>query len=347
MTARELGLHLGRLLLRHDAPVEAEGHAIGHDIGVDPARNEPDRHLWRADAGYRGRPRLEPAAPAVKRGKDRVRRFERVDAGRGAGGMGGAAEDLDLEMKAAVMGVDHRIGEARADRQIRTREAVLEQVARADLAARLLVIGDMQFNRAIERRATCLERQHGESVSRNVRLRHRRAAPDHPAVDDLRAVRIVRPARTRRHHVAMRIERDRRTSLPEPAPRDQVGRRNHAVGFHEVLRNLVPFDLKAKIFQQRRDDSCRAVAISGRIVRWNLHDLGEEARLSLSVLAHEIMDRAFDPRHCITPSQSPRRACHHKPASHSRADSRVTSRNRGRCAGWSGWRGADASFQSS
>ena len=180
--------------------------------------------------------------------------------------MSRAAEDLDLEVKAAVMGVDDRIGEASADRQIRTREAVLEQIKRADLAARLLVIGDVQFDRAVERRAALFERQHRERVSRNVRFRHCSSAPNHPAVDNLRAVRVVRPAGARRHHVAMGVKRDRRTTLPEPSPHDQVGRRNHAVGLDERLRNLVPLDLKTKSFQERGDDFGGAAAISGRIV---------------------------------------------------------------------------------
>ena len=94
----------------------------------------------------------------------------------------------------------------------------------------------------------------------------------------------------------MRVERDRRT-LPEPAPDDQVGRRNHAVGLDERLRNLVPLDLKSQSFQERGDSLRGTAAIAGRVVRRNLHDFGEEARLSLSLLAHEIMDRAFDLRH--------------------------------------------------
>jgi hypothetical protein len=181
-------------------------------------------------------------------------------------------------MKAAVMGVDDRVGEAGADRQVRMGEAILEQIARADLAARLLVIGDVQFDRAVERRAALFESQHGERVSRNVRLRHCRSAPDHPAVDNLGAVRVMRPARTRRHHVAMRVERDRRAGT-EPAPGHQVGRRNHAVGLYEALRNLVPLNLKAKSFQECGDDFCGAPAITRRIIRRNLDDLGEEARL--------------------------------------------------------------------
>ena len=121
--------------------------AIGHDVGVDPARDEPDRHLRRADAGNRRGPRRKAAAPAVEGGEDRVRRFERVDAGERTGGVGRAAEHLDLEVQAAVVGVDDRVGEAGADREIGPRQALLEDIARADLAARLLVVGDVQFDR--------------------------------------------------------------------------------------------------------------------------------------------------------------------------------------------------------
>ena len=91
---------LGRIFLRHNAPVEAEDHAIRHHIGVDPARYETDRHLRRAYPGYRRGPRLKADPPVIKSGQDRVRRFERVDAGRGAGGVSRAAEDLDLQVKA-------------------------------------------------------------------------------------------------------------------------------------------------------------------------------------------------------------------------------------------------------
>jgi hypothetical protein len=58
-----------------------------------------------------------------------------------------AAKDLDLQVKGAIVRVDDCVREPSADRQIRTREAVLEQVARADLAACLLVISDVQFDR--------------------------------------------------------------------------------------------------------------------------------------------------------------------------------------------------------
>ena len=211
-----------------------------------------------------------------------------------------APKDLDLQVKGAVVGVDDRVGEASADRQIWTRQTLLEQIARADLAARLLVVSYVQFDRAIERRAAFFESEHRECVSRNVRLRHCGSAPNHPAVDDSRAVRVVSPAGARRHDVAMGVERDR-GALPEPAPGDQVGRRNHAVGLDEGLGNLVPLDLKTKSFQECRDDFRGAAAVSGRIVRRNLDDFGEETRLCFGMLAHEVAYRALDWRHRISP----------------------------------------------
>ncbi len=99
----------------------------------------------------------------------------------------------------------------------------------------------------------------------------------------------------------MRVERDRRAPLPETAPDDQVGRRNHAIGLDEVLRDLAPLDLKAKSLQECGDDFRGAAAISGRIVRRNFHDLGEEARLRLGMFAHEVADRALDWRHRVPP----------------------------------------------
>ena len=201
---------LGRIFLRHNPSVQAESHAIRHHIGVDSARYETDRHLRRAYPGHRRGPRLKADPPFIKSGQDCVRRFKGVDAGRGPGGVRRAAKDLDLQVKRAIMRVHHRVREASADRQIWLREALLEQITRANLAARLFVVGNVQFDCSIERRAAFFEGQHGEGVSRNVRLRHGGSAPDHPIVDDLGAVWVVRPARTRRHHVAMRVERDRR-----------------------------------------------------------------------------------------------------------------------------------------
>jgi len=98
----------------------------------------------------------------------------------------------------------------------------------------------------------------------------------------------------------MGVERDR-GALPEPAPDDQVGRRNHSVRLDQRLGNLVPLDLKTKSFQECRDDFRGAAAVSGRIVRRNLDDFGEETRLCFGMLAHEVAYRALDWRHRISP----------------------------------------------
>jgi hypothetical protein len=41
--------------------------------------------------------------------------------------MGGAAQNLDLQMQAAVMGVGHAVGKSCANRQIGLRDALFEQ----------------------------------------------------------------------------------------------------------------------------------------------------------------------------------------------------------------------------
>src|ERR1700733_9842539 len=107
-------------------------------------------------------------------------------------------------------------------------------------------------------------------------------------------------ARARRSLVAMGVERNRR-ALPELAPDDQVGRRNHVVRLDERLGNLVPLDLKTKAFQECGDDFRGAVAISRRIVRRNFHDLGEKTRLRFRMLAHEVAYRALNWRHRVSP----------------------------------------------
>ena len=218
--------------------------------------------------------------------------------------MCGAAEDLDLEMQAAVMGVDDGVGEAGADREIGPRQPLLQKIAGTDLAARLLVIGDVQLDRAIERRSALVQRQHRKGVSCDVRFRHRRPAADHPAVNDLRPIGVVGPARAGRHDVAMGVEGDRRAALPETAPDDQIGRRDHAIGFDQIVGNLVPLDREPETLEEPGDRGGGKVAVSGRIVGRNFHDLGEEARLRVGMRLNEGMDRAFDRRHLVPPKST-------------------------------------------
>ena len=207
--------------------------------------------------------------------------------------MGRAAQDLDLEMQAAVVGGHHRIGKARPDREVRLRQALLQNPARADVAAGLLVVGDVQFDRPVQRRAAFFQREHGEGVGGDVGLRHGGAAPDHPAVDDLGAVRVARPARPRRHDVAVGVERDRRTALPEGPAHDQVGRADHAVGLDQRIGDLMPLDDKSEPFEELCDRLGRRVAVARRVVRRDLDDLGEEAGLGLLMGAQVFVDGGF------------------------------------------------------
>ena len=86
----------------------------------------------------------------VERGEHAGRRLQRVGAAFRHRGMGLAALHRDFEMQHAVVRGDHRIGEAGADREIGLADLLVEQPFRADEAAGLLVIGQMQFDRAVE-----------------------------------------------------------------------------------------------------------------------------------------------------------------------------------------------------
>ena len=82
----------------------------------------------------------------------------------------------DFEMQHAVVRGDHRVGEARADREIGLADALVQQPFRPDEAAGLLVVGQMQFDRAVEPGRIVLQRQQREGIAREIRFRHRGAA---------------------------------------------------------------------------------------------------------------------------------------------------------------------------
>ena len=104
----------------------------------------------------------------------------------------------------------------------------------------------MQFHRAVEAGRIVLQRQQRERIGRKIRFRHRRAAAIDRAALLLRAIGIVRPALPRRHHVAVRVQRDHR-SRSEALAHDEVGHRHHAVLFHHVVRHRVALDLEAEL----------------------------------------------------------------------------------------------------
>ena len=93
------------------------------------------------------------------------------------------------------------IAEARRDQQVGLGQFVAEQPARPEFAAELLVISEVQFDTALERRLERLQRAHRESEAGEVALAHGGGPAIDLAVHDLAAVGIVGPALARRHHV--------------------------------------------------------------------------------------------------------------------------------------------------
>ena len=171
-------------------------------------------------------------------------------------------------------------------------DVLLDQPARADLAADLLIIGEVQLDGPLKPRAGLgggPQRQKREGVGGEIGLRHRHAAAIHPAVDDLGAVRVAGPAFAGRHHVAMRVECDDR-AVAEPVAHDEVCAADHAVGADQLVRDGMPLDREAQPFEQpgRRLGVGRAVARG--IVGRHLDQLGQEVDLRVAVL----LERAAD-----------------------------------------------------
>ena len=189
------------------------------------------------------------------------------------------------------MGVDHRVGKAGADREIRFRETLTQDKARADLAARFLVVGHMQLDRALQRSSHRCERLHGESIRRDIAFGDRDAASDHPAIDDIGRVGIVGPALAGRHHVAMRVERDHQ-ARPKTLANDQVGGARHAGPGEIGSRDGVALHDETELLEQRGGATGMRVAVARRIVGRHAHEFGEHRdlrrRLFIEVRRHGI-----------------------------------------------------------
>src|SRR5258708_36302113 len=112
--------------------------------------------------------------------------MEGVDPRLRNGGVRGSSRETRLELQAAVVRGDDSVGEAGADGEVRPGEAACEEPGGTELAADLLVIGEMQLDASAERVSLPvqgLQRRERERVSREVRFRHRDAASVHaPAV---------------------------------------------------------------------------------------------------------------------------------------------------------------------
>ena len=168
---------------------------------------------------------------------------------------------------------------------------MIEQPLRPDRPARFLVVGQMQLDRPGERPGERLQRKQGVGIGGKVALRHRHAAAIHPTVPDLGAVGIGGPALARRHHVAVRVQRDRR-SRAEPLAHDQIGCADHAVRLHQVLGHRVPLHAQPELLEQYGRALGMTRAVARRIVRGHFDQLGEQARLRPVLPGAELGERA-------------------------------------------------------
>ena len=195
------------------------------------------------------------------------------------------------------MGDGHTIGEAGADRVIRLGDALLQQPAGTDEPARLLVIGQMQLDRAGQRHRRRPQRQQGEGIGREVGFGDRSAAPIHPAVADLGAIGVAAPALPRRHDIAMRVQRDHRP-LTETVTDDEVGGGDHPRRAHGLCRHGMTFDREAQCLQEPGRIGGVRRAIARRVVR----RVADERREEGDLLLEAGKDRAADcvvNTHCI------------------------------------------------
>ncbi len=154
----------------------------------------------------------------------------------------------------------------------------------------------MQFDRAAELgalRSGILQSQQRKRVGGKIGLRHRRPAAVHDAamrpVFDRRTIGIASPTATRRHDVAVRVERDR-GAVAKAVTHDEIGRTLHTGGLNDRRRHIVRFNLETKRFKQRPCPRRMRRAVAGRIVARDFDELGEERHFALELPIDELKD---------------------------------------------------------
>ena len=199
--ARRAALSSSGMMRRSSLSVTASGTTL---VLIPPLIRPTTRVGWPMP-GTAERIALRVLAVGVEGVEDPRRRLERVVARLRLRGVRRLAGDHDLEVQAAVVRGDDAVGEAGADREVGLGEALLQQPFRPDRAARFLVVGQMQLDRArrAPRRATSAR------AARRRRSRSRTSTPPR------RGRTSSRPGSRRR--------RGRRTS-PRPAARRRRAR---------------------------------------------------------------------------------------------------------------------------
>ncbi len=231
------------------------------------------------------------------------RRRQRIDARLRHRGVALPAFDDHFEVQAAVMCRGDRVRESGSDGKVRLTQPVLQDPAGADVAANLLVVGEVQFQTAVEQvpgGGGLPQNEKRIRVGREIRF-----ADGHPAavhrrsmdrvIDDFGAVRIFRPAPTGRYDIAVSIECNARAASAKLVPDDQVGRRDHSGGPHALLRHRMGFHCEAERGQQCAGALGMRRAVTGRIVGRDLDQLGEKpgfaGEMTVDGLRHKGIER--------------------------------------------------------
>ena len=170
---------------------------------------------------------------------------------------------------------------------------MVEQPFRADVAAGLLVIGEMQFDAARERpagRRQRLQREQGIRVGGEIGLADRDAPAVHHrsvpgVVEDPGAVGILGPPEAGGYHVPMGIQCDA-GPVAETLPHHQIDRGDHARSLDLGAGHGICLDGKSQRPQPVGGHLCVRGAIAGRIVGGHRDQRGEQGAFGLEMAVH-------------------------------------------------------------
>src|SRR5579862_3392184 len=204
----------------------------------------------------------------------------------------------DFQVEATVVRRSDRVRKTCADRIVRPAQALGQQPARTDFSAYFLVVCEVQLDAAIERMSTArkfLQRAQCVRIGGEIGLAHRDSASIHGrsmrwVAYYLRSIGITCPAQTGRYHVAMCIERNTRSAVPEAMPDDEIGCRYHADCADSIDRHRMGFDGQSDAFQQRPNPLRMCRAIAGRIVCGNLDYFSEKVALGSEAGVDDLAD---------------------------------------------------------
>jgi hypothetical protein len=150
--AADRRFHFHRVLFRDHAAVEPQRDLAGHDVGVGAAFDAADVEVRVGDAGDLRGDLLVQRVLVVQRVQYRDRALQGIDAGVGNRGMGHLSMHRHFHLQAAVVRGDDLVAEAGSEQQVGLRQLVLQQPSRAELTTEFFVVGEVQFDGALELR---------------------------------------------------------------------------------------------------------------------------------------------------------------------------------------------------